>query len=67
MSTAEAQGKRIQANCKIIWGDAHYEIEIETDDWTSYLGYVKKDLGFSFGPLLAMTASATRKGKPGAS
>jgi hypothetical protein len=55
MSAAEDQGKRIQANCKIIWGDDDYNIDIETDDWTSYLGYVKKDFGFSFGPLLAMT------------
>jgi hypothetical protein len=35
MSSAEAQGKRIQANWKIIWGDADYEIKIETDDETS--------------------------------
>lgn len=57
MSAAEAQGERIQANCKIIWGDSEYgyEIEVETDDWTIYQGYVKKDFGLSYGPLLIMT------------
>jgi hypothetical protein len=50
------QGKRIQASCKIIWGDdADYNIDIETDDWVNYLGYVKKDFGTEFGPLLTMT------------
>jgi hypothetical protein len=53
---SSAQGKRIQANCKIIWGDSDYEFDVETDDWINYWGFVKKDFGFFFGPPLTMTA-----------
>ncbi|KAH9203590.1 hypothetical protein DL95DRAFT_472248 [Leptodontidium sp. 2 PMI_412] len=28
-----AQGERIQANCKIIWGDGDYDLDVETDYW----------------------------------
>lgn len=50
-------GQRIQANCKIIWGDHNdYEFDVETDDNLNYAGYVKVDYGFSFGPPLTMTS-----------
>lgn len=34
---ASAQGQRIQASCEIIWGTGDYDIDIETDDWISYI------------------------------
>ncbi|KAG4442225.1 hypothetical protein IFR05_002274 [Cadophora sp. M221] len=51
----DAQGARIQANCKIIWGDGDYDLDLETDDWVEYACAVKRDYGTSFGPLLTMT------------
>jgi uncharacterized protein YajQ (UPF0234 family) len=53
---SSAQGKRIQANRKIIWGDSDYEFDVETEDSMKYWGFVKKDFGFFFGPPLTMTA-----------
>jgi hypothetical protein len=51
------RGQRIEANCKIIWGsDCEYDLSIETDDYINYLGYVKKDFGLSFGPVLTLTS-----------
>lgn len=26
-------GERSQANCKVIWGDCDYDLDIETDDY----------------------------------
>ena len=49
------QGQRIQNNCRVLWGDGDYELDIETDDWLTYYGYVRKDFGLHFGPLLIMT------------
>jgi hypothetical protein len=52
---SSARGQRIQTNCKIIWGDADYELDVETDDWVTYTCVVRKDLGLHFGPPLTMT------------
>merc|ERR1712098_197834 len=46
--------ERIQINCKIIWGDGNYDLDLETDDWVAY-GVVKRDYGTSFGSPLTMT------------
>ena len=54
---SSAQGQRIEANCKIIWGnDCEYDLDIETDDYVNYMCHVKKDFGDSFGPPLTMTS-----------
>jgi hypothetical protein len=52
---SSAQGKRIQANCEIIWGKCDYEFDVEADDCETYFGSVKKDFGDMYGPLLTMT------------
>ena len=53
-----AQGERIQANCKIIWGDHDdYDLDMETDNWEEYACLVRKDYGLSLGPPLTMTQS----------
>ena len=50
------RGQRVEANCKIIWGDdSDYDLEIETDDHSEYAWLVRKDFGTSFGPPLTMT------------
>jgi hypothetical protein len=55
---SDAQGQRIEANCKIIWGsNCEYHLNIETDDWVNYICFVKKDFGDSFGPPLTMTSA----------
>ena len=55
MSSAQVQ--RIEANCKIIWGnDCVYDLSIETDDYVNYICYVKRFFGDSFGPPLTMTS-----------
>lgn len=43
MSSARYQC--IQANCAIIWGQGDYDIEIETEDWAVYQGFVRNDFG----------------------
>jgi hypothetical protein len=54
---SDAQGQRIEANCKIIWGSScDYDLDIETDDWVNYVCVVKKDFGTSYGPLLMITS-----------
>jgi hypothetical protein len=54
---SDAQGQRIEANCKIIWGNnCEYDFDIETDDYINYICYVKKDFGYSFGPPLTLTS-----------
>jgi hypothetical protein len=54
---SSAQGQRIEANCKIIWGnDCEYDLDIETDDYVNYTCHVKKDFGDSFGLPLTMTS-----------
>ncbi|OBT39665.1 hypothetical protein VE00_10680 [Pseudogymnoascus sp. WSF 3629] len=50
-----AQNERVQANCKIIWGKADYDLDLETDDWVTYTYVVRKDFGSHFGPPLTMT------------
>jgi hypothetical protein len=45
------QSQRIQANCKIIWGDGDYDLDIETDDWEIWQCIVKRDFGDAFEPL----------------
>lgn len=50
-----AQGARIEANCKIIWGDGDYDLDVETDDWVEYACVVKRDFGLCIGPPLTMT------------
>ena len=52
---AVTQSQRIQANCIIIWGDADYDVDVETDDGDAYTCVVKKDFGLRFGPPLTMT------------
>jgi hypothetical protein len=58
-----SQGKRIEANCKIIWGEYHdYDLSIDTNDYVLYDCYVRKDFGTSFGPPLTMaSASGSRE------
>lgn len=54
---SSARGQRIEANCKIIWGDdSEYDFDVETDDNVDYACHVKKDFGDSFGPPLTMTS-----------
>ena len=51
------QVKRIEANCKIIWGnECEYDLDIETDDYVNYTCHVKRDFGTSFGPPLTITS-----------
>lgn len=39
----ELRSKRINENCKKIWGaDSDLDISIETDDWEYYYCYVKR-------------------------
>lgn len=53
---SDVQGQRIEANCKVIWGNAfEYDLDIETDDYVNYICFVKKDYGTSFGSPLTMT------------
>jgi hypothetical protein len=53
---SSTRGKRIEANCKIIWGaECAYDLELETDDWVNYACIVRQDFGLSFGPPLTMT------------
>ncbi|RFU32614.1 hypothetical protein B7463_g3747, partial [Scytalidium lignicola] len=52
---SSAQGKTIEANCRVIWGDGDYELDIETDDWDTWYCFVRKDFGLHFGPPLTMT------------
>ncbi|KAH6953794.1 hypothetical protein BKA56DRAFT_604393 [Ilyonectria sp. MPI-CAGE-AT-0026] len=52
---ASTRYQPIQANCAIIWGQGDYDIEIETDDWVVYQGFVRKDFGTEFGPVLTGT------------
>lgn len=52
---SSVRGQRIQTNCEIIWGNADYDLDIETDDWETYACVVKKDFGSHFGPPLTMT------------
>jgi hypothetical protein len=51
----DTQGARIEANCKIIWGNGDYDLDVETDDWVAYACVVNKDFGSHFGPPLTMT------------
>jgi hypothetical protein len=61
---SSVQGQRIQANCKIIWGDdSEYDLDAESDDYINYTCFVRKDYGTSFGPPLTMTGLCyTREG-----
>lgn len=53
---SSARGQRIEANCKTIWGsDSEYDLELETDDYITYICFVRKDFGDHFGPPLTMT------------
>ena len=49
------QGERIQANCRIIWGEGDYDLDIYADDYEYYSCWVKRDFGLSFGPPLTGT------------
>jgi hypothetical protein len=54
---SSTRGQRIEANCKIIWGnDCEYDLDMETDDYVNYMCHVKKDFGVSFGPPLMITS-----------
>ena len=53
MTSAEWQ--RIQTYCGVIWGKGDYDIDVETDDWDTYYGVVKRDYGTEYGPPLTMT------------
>lgn len=50
-----AQGERIQASCRIIWGPGDYDIDVKTDDWVYYQAAVCQDFGTFFGVPLTMT------------
>ncbi|KAI0134044.1 hypothetical protein BJ170DRAFT_608355 [Xylariales sp. AK1849] len=52
VAMASVRGKRIQANCRLIWGEGDYDIDVETDDLLHYIAFVKKDFGTSLGPPL---------------
>ncbi|KAJ9195779.1 hypothetical protein DTO164E3_6614 [Paecilomyces variotii] len=52
---ASARSRRILARCEIIWGKGDYDIDLETDDYTTYWALVKRDFGTKFGPPLTMT------------
>lgn len=58
---AADRGQRIRNHCETIWGKADYDLEIETDDWVSYMVIARKDLGTSFGPPLAVTGLCNSK------
>lgn len=52
-----AEGQRIEANCRTIWGDnCEYDVDLETDDYVNYVCIVRKDFGLSFGSPLTMTS-----------
>ncbi|RWQ92843.1 hypothetical protein C8Q69DRAFT_476546 [Paecilomyces variotii] len=53
---ASARSRRILARCEIIWGKGDYDIDLETDDWSTSWAVVKQDFGDEFGPPLTMTA-----------
>jgi len=56
MSSGQSDsGKRIQDYCRIIWGDGDYDLNIETDDHVSWVYYVQRDFGTSFGSPLTAT------------
>ena|SRR5277367_5268833 len=50
-----AEGQRIQTYCEVIWGKGDYDVDVETDDWETYYGVVKRDFGTEFGPPLTIT------------
>ncbi|KAL9617933.1 MAG: hypothetical protein Q9160_007299 [Pyrenula sp. 1 TL-2023] len=54
---SNAQGQRIRAYCEAIWGkgDYMYDIDVETDDWEIYQGFVKQDFRLEYGPILTGT------------
>ena len=51
ISEGAARAQRIRDYCKAIWGDGYYDIDVESEGDDHY-GYIKKDLGDSYGPLL---------------
>jgi len=54
---SSTQGQRIEANCRIIWGNnCAHDLEIETDDHVNFMCHMERDLGHSFGPPLTMTS-----------
>ncbi|MCJ1333452.1 hypothetical protein MMC10_010151 [Thelotrema lepadinum] len=48
-------GRRIEANCRIIWGEGDYDLEEENDNYDVYQCLVRRDFGTEHGPPLAMT------------
>ena len=57
MTMSSIQGQRIEANCKIIWGNGYeFDLDIETEDYVTYICVVKIDFGESFGPPLMLTS-----------
>jgi hypothetical protein len=38
-----SRDERMEANCKIIWGDAEYDIDIGTEDYYRYQAFVRED------------------------
>ena len=59
--SSSTQDTKLRTNCKIIWGDAEYDLDIETDDWVTYMCHVKKDFGTYYGPPLTMTGLCNSK------
>jgi hypothetical protein len=45
VTMTSAEGQRIQTYCEIIWGKGDYDVDVETDDWETYYGVVKRDFG----------------------
>ena len=54
------RGKRILANCEIIWGkDTIYDLGEEGSDDDAYFVFVRWDFGTEFGPLLMFALRST--------
>ncbi|KAL3474859.1 hypothetical protein BJX99DRAFT_259946 [Aspergillus californicus] len=41
-TTASTSAQRTQA-CQIIWGPGDYDIDLETDDWESFWGVIRRE------------------------
>ncbi|KAA8565169.1 hypothetical protein EYC84_010909 [Monilinia fructicola] len=52
---ASNRGETLLANCRSVWSDGDYELDVETDDYECWQGMVRKDYGNALGGLLTMT------------
>jgi hypothetical protein len=51
---SSAQNQKVEANCKVIWGDGDFDYDLESEDGQCWY-VVKKDHGSFYGPPLTMT------------